>query len=134
MGANFAAAATMEGIFHADVGKWFWLSPAGFGGSPHLELAQNLFKMAEETQEGREARRKVMEYPMDFFPASNEFKTILKSIDQGGPAFTDDGHLSDNFTRILGFKPLNESHEQRLQDLSPADRLRYEFGYKKEKP
>jgi hypothetical protein len=134
MGANFAAAATMEGIFHADVGKWFWLSPAGFGGSPHLELAQNLMKMAEETQEGREARRKVMEYPMDFVPASNEIKTILKSIDEGGPAFTDDGHLSDNFTRILGFKPLNETHEQRLQDLSPEDRIRYEFGYKKEKP
>jgi len=134
MGANFAAAATMEGIFHADVGKWFWLSPAGFGGSPHLELAQNLFKMAEETQEGREARRKVMEYPMDFLPASNEIKTILKSIDEGGPAFTDDGHLSDNFTRILGFKPLNETHEQRLIDLSPAERLRYEFGEKREKP
>jgi len=129
MGANFAAAATMEGLFHADVGKWFWLSPAGFGGSPHLELAQNLFKMAEETQEGREARRKVMEYPLDFVPASNEIKTILKSIDEGGPAFTDDGHISDNFTRILGFKPLNETHEQRLQDLSPEDRIRYEFGY-----
>ena len=134
MGANFAAAATMEGIFHADVGKWFWLSPAGFGGSPHLELAQNLMKMAEETQDGREARRKVLEYPLDFVPASNEIKTILKSIDEGGPAFTDDGHISDNFTRILGFRPLNEAHEQRLQDLSPEDRIRYEFGYKKEKP
>jgi len=131
MGANFAAAATMESIFHADVGKWFWLSPAGFGGSPHLELAQNLMKMAEETQEGREARRKVMEYPMDFFPASNEIKTIMKSMDEGGPAFVD-GHLSDNFTRILGFKPLSDTHEQKLSDLAPVDRLRYEFGYKKE--
>lgn len=130
---NYAAASLMENIFHADVGKWFFLSPAGFGGSPHMELVQNLMRAPEETQQGRDARRKVLEYPIEFFPTSNEIKSILKAYEDGGPAFDDNGHLSDNFTRILGFKPLNEVHQENMENLSPEDKLRYEFGFKKAK-
>lgn len=131
--ANYAAVQTLEGIFHADVGKWFYTSPMGYAGSPNMEFIQNVMKGVEETDEGRQARKRALQYPLDFIPAYNEMRQVIRAMDEGGPLFQD-GHMSDNLTRVLGFKPLDETHEQRVSDLSPEERLNYELGYKRVSP
>lgn len=130
VGSNYAAVAAMNAA-GADVGKWFFVSPAGYGGGPSLELIQALAKTPEDTDEGRKARKTVAEYPLNFVPAFNEMKSVMKVMEDGGPMFNDDGSPSPNFLRVLGFKPLDELHQEHIENLSPEDWAEYQLGYKK---
>lgn len=69
-----------------------------------MEFIQNLIKAPQENQEGRQARKAVLEYPINFIPTSNEIHSILQAIDEG--ADTQQGIL-----HLLGFKPLPEVEE-----------------------
>lgn len=120
---NYAAVQAMNGL-GADVSKWFFVSPAGYGGSPHLELVQSLMKAPEETQEGREARRKVLEYPLIFVPTSAELKNIFQVVE------SDEGITGKNILKVLGFKPLPEIEK----DMSLDERIEYELGFKEYNP
>jgi hypothetical protein len=122
---NYAASQTLGGL-GGDVSKWFFISPAGYGGSPHLKLAQDIMKAPEESDEGRQARKDVLSYPLNFVPGSIEMKAILKAIEDGGPMFNSDGTPSPDFIRVLGMKPKKEH----MQDLTPEEWMQYESGFK----
>jgi hypothetical protein len=122
---NYAASSTL-GALGGDVSKWFYLSPAGYGGSPHLKLAQDIMKTPEESEEGRQARKDVLTYPMNFIPGQIELKAILKATEDGASMFNSDGSPSSDFIRVLGMKPKDEH----LQDLSPEEWMQYETGFK----
>jgi hypothetical protein len=127
---NYAASKTLGnvgGFGDADVGKWFFFSPAGYGGSPHLKLAQDIMKAPEESDEGRQARKDILEYPLNFIPGSIEMEAILKAIEKGGSPIVN-GQLTPEAIRVLGMKPKNEH----LQDLSPEDWMKYETGFKQQ--
>jgi hypothetical protein len=130
VGSNYAAVAAMN-AGGADVGKWFFVSPSGYGGSPHLELVEALAKSPENTYEVRASRKKVLEYPLNFIPTMNEMKSVIKAIDDGGPAFNDNGMPTGNLLRVLGFKPLDEAHEERMKNLSPEEDIEYQLGLKR---
>lgn len=105
---NYAATRALEGL-GADVGKWFWLSPAGYGGGPQFELAQALMIAPEETEEGRKARKTILEYPLNFIPSSVQIKQMLKIEEQGEPLLKSDGTPGPGLLRALGFKPLQDT-------------------------
>jgi hypothetical protein len=124
---NFAASSAMEHV-GVDSSKWFFLSPMGYAGSPQLEFVQNAMKAPEDTQEGREARRAVLEYPLNFVPAAAEVESILKGMQEpGGDAWPPTGR---QFTRMLGFKPLDEH----VADRDWQAWTRYQLGFPKAKP
>jgi hypothetical protein len=122
---NYAGSSALGGL-GADVSKWFWFSPAGYGGSPHMAMVQNIMKAPEESQEGRDARKQLLEYPLNFIPGSLETEAILKALESGGPMFNSDGTPTSDLIRVLGMKPKNEH----LQNLSPEEWLEYESGFK----
>lgn len=132
---NFAAVSAMSAM-GADAEKWFFVSPAGFGGSPHAQLVQDLFKSPEETQEGRDARKRVLEYPMQFVPAGNEMQQIMRAVKD-----MDMGNEHDALLRILGFKPeappSGTVKPVKEETSSPSDLekwLQYEAGERKQRP
>ncbi len=106
MAMNYGAfqAANSMGI---DASKWLFFSPAGYAGSPNLELLQNIMAAPEESAAGIEARRKLHETPLEFAPMGVEIQGILKSIEDGDM----------NIPRILGFKPLADKPAPRLRRL-----------------
>jgi hypothetical protein len=124
---NFAASSAMEHV-GVDSSKWFFLSPMGYAGSPNLEFVQNLMKAPEDTQEGRAARKAVLEYPLNFVPAMAEVEGVLKSMQEpGGNAWPPDART---LTRALGFKPLDEHVTTRDWQAW----ARYQLGFPKLKP
>jgi hypothetical protein len=122
---NFAASQTL-GAIGGDVNKWFFLSPAGYGGSEHLKLAQDIMKAPEESDEGRQARKDVLEYPMNFVPGSVEMEAIIKAVESGEPMFDGNGAPTDSLVHVLGMKPKKEH----MQDLTPEEWMQYESGFK----
>lgn len=121
--ANQLASATFSAA-GADVSKWFFISPAGFGGSPHLEMAQAMGQALENSQEGRAARKTILEYPMNFIPAYLELKNVSRYISEDTGFFNDDWSLTDNAIRILGMHPKSQD----LQ-LTPEEELEYQTGF-----
>ncbi len=109
--ANAAAMKSME-MIGADVSKWLWQSPAGYGLSPHAEFIGNLLKAPEETDEGRKARGEVLKYPLSFVPSGLEIENVLKAMDADEGMFTGEGvQMTPSLLRILGFKPMKELEE-----------------------
>lgn len=122
-GANKAASMAFTAA-GGDVSKWFFLSPAGYAGSPHLAAAQAAGAALENSQEGREARKTLLEYPMNFIPAYLELKNVSRYISEGGHFFNDDWTLTDNAVRVLGMHPKSEP-----LDLTPEEELEYQAGF-----
>jgi hypothetical protein len=120
---NYTAVSALNGL-GADVGHWFWQSPAGYGGSPHLDFVQNLMKAPMETKEGKDARKAVLEYPLNFIPASNEIHAILTSMQDGGDSQAD-------ILRLIGVKPLKESPDN---DEDFQQWINQELGFPKGQP
>jgi hypothetical protein len=83
-------------------------------------------KAPEESEDGKEARHKVLTYPLNFIPGTVEVQSILKAMESGGDMFDADGHPTQELVRVLGMRPKKEL----LQDLSPEDWLEYETGFK----
>ncbi len=105
---NVAAYKAMEAI-GADASKWLFLSPAGYGTSPHFKLIQDMLAAPEESQAGYDARRRILEYPFSFAPGMLEVENILKAMDSNASMFTGDGvKMSPEMVRVLGFKAMTE--------------------------
>jgi hypothetical protein len=120
---NYAAVSAMNGA-GADVGKWFWFSPAGVDMSPHAKFIENLLQAPKDSPDGREARRQVLEYPMNFFPTGLEAKNIYQVIESGEDPFDENGHPTPALLKVLGFKPLKEVPERDLEH-----QMLFELGY-----
>ena len=120
---NYAASSAFSAA-GGDVSKWFFISPAGFGGSPHLEMAQAVGRSLENSQEGREARKTVLEYPMNFIPAYLELKNLTRYINDGSDFFNDDWSLTPDAVRIMGMKPPGKA-----LDLTPEEEIDYQAGF-----
>jgi hypothetical protein len=121
--ANKAASATFSAA-GGDVSKWFFISPAGYGGSPHLQMAQAVGESLENSQQGREARKTLLEYPMNFIPAYLELKNVARYITDGDKLFNSDWSLTDDAVRMLGMHPKSPDLE-----LTPQEQLQYETGF-----
>jgi hypothetical protein len=93
----FKAAQTMG----VDVTKWLWQSPAGWTGSPAEKLVQDIFKAPEETDVGRQARRDILEMPLDFVPTGVELRDMYRAYEAGDLSIPS----------LLGFKPLKDKPE-----------------------
>ena len=115
---NFAGVSGMAAI-GADTNNWFWTSPMAYGGGPHFDFALNLMKASDNSQQGREARRRVLEYPMNFIPASVELRAIMRAEEKG------ESIPGPGLWRVLGFKPLNELEKDR----EFTDWIKYQSGY-----
>jgi hypothetical protein len=122
---NYAASSSLSAM-GADVGKWFFFSPAGYGGSPHFQLAQDIMKAPEESTDGLEARKRILKYPLNFIPASLEIQAVIQQLEEGGDAFNADGSPTPNLIRILGMHPKKNI----MQDMTLEDRMQYEAGFK----
>lgn len=104
---NFSAVSAFSSV-GIEAEHWFFVSPAGYGGGPHLEFTQNLMQGFEETDKGREARKKVLEYPLSFVPGSVAVRNVLRGIDKGemdGMGIPTGG---PGWVRLMGFKPEDE--------------------------
>jgi hypothetical protein len=112
---NYAAVQSMQAM-GIDSSKWFWVSPSGFGLSPHAQFIMDLGKGLENTPDGRAARKRVLEYPLDFFPGSIEARHIEKVIADGDEPFDENGHPTAAFIQILGFKPYKEGPDRDFND------------------
>jgi len=113
---NYALFETAKSV-GIDATKWLFFSPAGFAGSPTLELAQHLLVAPEESDKGREARKAILEFPVtQFVPTGVAIENIRKAIEQGdtSPA------------TWLGFKRYKEP----TQELTDEEWIRKEFGFK----
>jgi hypothetical protein len=120
---NYSAVTAMNGM-GADVGKWFWFSPAAVEMSPHAQFLIDLAQSPKDSQEGRESRKRVLEYPMDFFPAGIEIRNIGRALDTDEPMFDDDGNLTPSAIRVLGFTPLKEHPDRDFED-----EMLYQMGF-----
>jgi len=119
---HYALSHAMEAA-GADTSRWFWQSPAGFAGSPHWDFVHALMTAPENTDEGRAARRTILEYPLDFVPAYNEMRSVARAIEDGGMnQWPPD---QSDFLRALGFKPLDQAQ----QDQDWQDLVKTQLGY-----
>ena len=123
--ANYSISSGMESM-GVDNAHWLWFSPAGYGGGPHMDLVQAMFRAPEETEQGRAARRRILEYPLMFVPGSVEMRAILKIIEQDEEMFKDGNVPGPGLVRLLGFKPLKDLQED--QDIK--EWLEKEAGFK----
>ena len=124
---NYAAVSAMN-LGGADVGKWFWFSPAGIDMSPHAKFVEDIAQMWKETPDGRAARKRVIEYPLDFFPSSIELRNIERALKDGAVPFDANGKPTPDLLRVLGFTPLKESPDKDLEQW-----LQFESGFGKER-
>lgn len=124
---NYAAVSSMNAI-GADAGKWFWFSPAAIDMSPHLKFVEDLGAMWKDSQDGREARRRVIEYPLSFFPTSVEMRNISKALESDEEPFDSNGHPTPALLRVLGFTPLKEQPDRDFEE-----EVKRQLGYGKEK-
>lgn len=125
---NYAASAGMESL-GADVGKWYFLSPAGYSPSMHFDLVKDLAISPEETQAGRDARKRILEYPLNFIPARVELESILKVMEDKPKIGLKQGALDPKVLEVLGFKPAKES-----PIMTPEEFTQYELGFKRKGP
>jgi len=116
LASNYAAfeAAKSVGI---DATKWLFFSPAGFAGSPMLELAQHIYEAPEETDKGRTARKAILEFPLtEFVPAGVAIQNVLDGIDKG----------TLSIPRALGFREWKDPSEE----LDFSEYVRKELGFR----
>lgn len=100
-----------------DVGKWVGFSPAGYEGSPSMELVQHLLEAPAEDDKGRQARKAILEFPLtEFTPGAVQFENLYKAYRAG--------ELNDPAT-ILGFKKWKDPAEE----LDLYEQLRKEAGF-----
>lgn len=125
---NFAAVSAFKSI-GADTQKWFFLSPAGYGMSPHAQFVHDLMIAPEETKDGRDARKRVLEYPLNFVPSSLAMQNIMQAIQSGEPMFDGDGKPTASFLKVMGFHP--EALKDPTANMDLDDRALYELGYDK---
>lgn len=124
---NYAASSAFESA-GVDSSRWFWQSPMGFAGSPHYQFITNLMVAPENSQQGRDARKAVLEYPISFVPAEAELQGIIKAIEDEG--FTEWPPSQSTLLRTLGFKPL----VQHQQDYDFQQWTRHQLGFKAGQP
>ena len=109
-----------------DAARWFLFSPAGYAGGPHFEFILNAMKAADESEEGRRARRDILEYPLNFIPGSVEGRAILRAIERGEiKDFDDLFKPGPGLVRILGLRPF----EEQMGDKDFQEWIAYELGY-----
>ena len=113
---NYTGTAVMNKVLGADAGKWTWVSPAAIDMSPHARLIEDLAMGMKDNPDGRDARRRVLEYPLDFFPTSVEAGNIYRALEADEPFFDGDGHPSQSWLRVMGFTPLKDVPERDLED------------------
>ena len=133
IGVNYSLVTQARKHMGVDVAHWFGLSPAGFAGSPHMEFVMNMFKAMKEDQEGRQARKKVLEYPLQFVPSYNEFRSVEDVWDK--PWIDEEGHITQAGFKAMGFK-IYKGGEPTLDmvidgKMSFDKYLEYEAGQKK---
>lgn len=109
---NYAGASAMNAI-GADQDHWFGISPAGYGGGPHLEFVMALMQAPEETPRGLEARRTIAEYYLDFIPASVEIRGILRALEKDEDFWSKGILPGPGLIRALGFRPINEMEKDK---------------------
>jgi len=113
---NYAAFETAKNL-GIDASKWLFFSPAGFAGSPTLELVQHIYEAPEETDKGREARKAILEFPLqEFVPTGVAIQNIVDAISEG----------KLTTVRALGFKEWKDPAEE----LEFDEWVRKEFGFK----
>lgn len=122
---NYAAVQTFEAM-GADTGKWWFFSPATPVpiGSPHWQMIQAASKSLENSSEGREARRTVLEYPLQFVPNVTELKAIMRTIEEDDLMKEGRGFASPGFLRIMGMRPMPEIEK----DKEWADWIQWQMG------
>jgi hypothetical protein len=117
------AAVTAAEAMGADISKWAFLSPAGFRGSPTLEMLTHLYGAAEESDQGRADRKAVLNYATEFIPGGVEASAAWTVINSPG--------MSDNekWVRLLGFKPVKDTETMEWEDWA-----KWEAGFGKRRP
>jgi hypothetical protein len=106
VGINYALVETGKSL-GLEVGQWFGVSPAGYAGSPHLHLVMDVaawMKDGSESEQGRMAKQRVLQYPLQFVPASGEIRNMVENWDK--PLMNDDGTPTKWLYHALGFKTL----------------------------
>lgn len=93
--AVFSAAQSLS----IDASKWLLFSPAGFAGSPTMEMIGDILAAPEETQKGLDARKRLHDAPMNFVPTGIELDAIYKSMESG----------DTSLPSLLGFRPAKSS-------------------------
>lgn len=126
---NTAAFQTFEHL-GADTGKWWFFSPATPMpvGSPHWQFVQALGQSMEDTPEGREARRTVLQYPLNFVPAFAEMRSIIKAVGDGDITATD--MSGPGLLRTLGMRPLPAIEQDKEWD----DWVKFQMGFQEPPP
>jgi hypothetical protein len=113
---NFAVTEAMNSM-GANAAKWTWTQPGVADISPHAEFVWNLYRSLGNTPEARDARRKVLEYPLDFFPGETEFHNILDAYESAEGMFDNEGNPTHNgLLRVLGFPVLKPQKPRSLED------------------
>jgi hypothetical protein len=118
--ANFASSVAMEKGVGIEASNWLYGGPAGYTGGPQLQLVQDLMESMEESDKGREARRRVISTPLNFFPGSVEMRSIITAIERG------ETDKPEGLIRALGFRPVEELN----RDPDLQEWLLYESGFK----
>lgn len=119
---NYSLSHAMEAA-GADTSRWWWQSPAGFAGSPHWDFIHAAMIAPENTEEGRAARKTLLEYPLNFVPALSEMKSVAKALEGSGNEWPPN---QADVLRSLGFKPI----DQVQRDQSWQDFVETQLGYK----
>lgn len=90
----------------ADTGNWVFGGPAAFGGSPNFNALRSVLPaMNMNSQEGKDARRNLVDPLVMMMPGIAEAKGIYRAIENG-----DTGN--DLYLRVLGFNPMTSQKEK----------------------
>jgi len=113
---NYGAFEGMKSL-GIDVSKWLFVSPAGWTGSPSLELVQNALKAPEESPAGLKARHDILTFPLSMFPGGVEMADVYRAWNKGDLSVaalagfrpykeaTTDEDLESEFIREIGLNP-----------------------------
>ncbi|KKL67750.1 hypothetical protein LCGC14_2131870, partial [marine sediment metagenome] len=99
--------------FGSDMDRWFWVSGAGYAGSPSFQMVQNVWGSFEDSPEGRRARGDLLRTPANFVPGSIAIRSMLKAMEDDEYWDSGKGRPGSSFWRLLGAKPVNELDEDR---------------------
>ncbi len=110
-----------------DMDRWFWISGAGYAGSPSFQMVQDLWAAAEDSPEGRRARGDLLRSPVNFIPGSVAMRQWIKAMEKDEYWNTGKGRPGESFWRLMGAKPVDELERDR--DIS--EWLAEESGYKR---
>jgi hypothetical protein len=65
MGVMHSAAFLAGESLGVDIGNWVFFSPAGYRGGPYWTLVENLATAPEDSERGRQARKEILEFPLE---------------------------------------------------------------------